>query len=1000
LHPVLYLLFLLSGATALVYQVVWVRQLSLVFGGSHLAVSTVLAVFMGGLALGGWLLGRRADGWSRPLRAYGFLEVGIALSALAFHGALQAYPALYVPVARPFLESPPALTAIRFLFAALGMIVPTTLMGATLPVLSRFARSAGAGLAGHLSFLYGINTLGAVAGAVAGGFLLLPGLGVSRALFTAVGVTLLVGGVAVVLGGRRVSELPEAGPADARSAIAGERALPERAGRWILLGIGVSGFCALGYEVLWTRTLGTALGTSTYAFTVMLAAFLAGIGLGSEAFGAFMRARGWRLTSRDLVLGFAGVQASIGLSALAVTWLLGDLPARGAWLQNLLVVAGAEEFGARQGANFVAAFSYMFVPAFLMGVAFPLAGTLHAVRRGRISGAVGEVLAWNTVGAILGALVAGFVLIRLFGVERALQVLAALNLALAACVAGALGRSAALRRAALGAAVLLIAVPPALPDRARMWNPDLIAIYRNNQRAAFDSPEKIRDALANTEILFFHEGVHSTISVIRPRAADQAVLVNGKVVASTSLEDLQCQYTLGHLPMLLHPNPRRVFVLGLGTGMTLGAVSLHPGVERIVLAEIEPAVEPAARTFAAWNHGVLDDPRLETAFTDGRNWLLTTRERFDVITADPVHPWTRGSAYLYTAEYYRLAADRLSPGGVMMQWLPIYELSPRDLATVVRTFRTVFPHTQVWLTHYDAHLVGSDAPLRLDETQLAARLAHPPIRRALGQVEMGTVEDLLSYFVLGDGGSEAFSRLGTTNTDDNLYLEFSAPRSTAVAGRMGENVEALARFREGPEKELAARSDSPAAEADASHQVRLRSGQIYDRLHALFLNGLHAHPEFALLADHLRRSDPGYAPFRFLERMLSREAERAPRPLETVGFPVLGPDGRPGVLEITAVTMRTGHGRAALMFVDNAAREIYGEIYVEAEREAALDEAIAATSEEVLRALEGRWRELAAAAPTGRPRLDALRARFRSDVESRLARPGPSGSGDEAAKAP
>ena len=966
----LYLLFMASGATALVYQVVWVRQQSLVFGGSHLAVSTVLAVFMGGLALGGWFIGRRADRWSRPLRAYGLLELGIAASALLVHAALKAYPALYPALARPFADNAAVLTVIRFAFAAAAMILPTTLMGATLPVLARHARSSGPAAAGHLSKLYGINTLGAVAGAMLAGFLMLPRLGATTTMLFAFGLNVLVGVAAVMLGGRdrTTAEGPtddDARPADLASA---------RSARLVLAGIGVSGFCALGYEVLWTRALGTTIGTSTYAFTVMLAAFLTGIGLGSEIFGLTMRRAHAGVTGSRLVGAFAAIQGAIGLSAVVVTWLLGDLAGRSSWLQSTLVGAVVSEFTARQSASFGAAFGYLVLPALLMGAAFPLAATVQAARSRRLSGSVGEVMAWNTAGAILGALVSGFLLIRLLGIERSLMVLASLNVAIGLAVAASLTERTPRRRLGLAAALAIVAIPFLLPANARLWNPELMAIYRNNQRTAFDTEQEVAVALANTSILHFHEGVNSTISVIKVAGGDQAVLVNGKVVASTMGEDVQCQYLLGHLPMLLHRDPRNVFVLGLGTGMTLGAVALHPEAERIVLAELEPEVVPAARTFAPWNHEVLDDPRLEIAFNDGRNWLLTTQEQFEVITADPVHPWTRGSAYLYTAEYYRLAASRLKPGGVMMQWLPLYELAPADVATVVRTFRTAFPHTQVWLTHYDAHLVGSDRPLEFDLQQLERRLAQPRIRDALARADMASLDDFLDFFHFGDAGAAAYAELGTINTDDNLFLEFSAPRSTGVATRIAENVETLSRFRE------------PAPWRGAVRRLgtgdEVAIDRTYDRMHALFLRGQHREPEFAALADRLRRQEPDFAPLRLLDRVVARDLASIPRPVATARLAVPGaPPGQ--ALEIAAVTMRTGTGRAALLFVDNAAREIYGEGYLDAE-ESVLDARIATVAGTILSALQSEAAALADSAVGALDGRELLGHRARSLIADHL----------------
>ncbi len=994
---ILYALLFLSGAAGLVYEVTWARSLTLVFGGSHLAVTTVLSVYMGGLALGAALLGRRADESRNPLRLYGILEMGVALFALLFIGLTRIYPSLYVPLARLAEHNRVWLSILRVSFGVAAMVVPTTLMGGTLPVLTRFAAARTGSLGRHLSFLYGFNTLGAVAGSLAAGFVLLRTLGVTATILAAAATNLLLGLAAVALsGGEWAAERREpeatAPPPRAETPAAAAATGGDLAHRLVLWGAAVSGFCALGYEVLWTRLLSMVVGTSVYSFTIMLVAFLTGIALGSEAYGLAARRSAASPARPRPAAGFGLVQVAIGLAALAVTVLMRDLPTHATRLQGLLLAPGASEFGARQGASFAVAFAYMLVPAFFMGVALPLAGAIHAVGRERVGGAVGSVFTWNTTGSILGAALSGFVLVYAFGIERSLQMLVVLNVGFGlALLASLAGRRAPPWAVAAGTAALL-AARAWDPGWGRAWDMKYFAIFRNNQREAFDTKERIEDALANTDVLYYFEGANETISVIRPRGSMQAFVVNGRPEASTALMDVQCQRTLGHLPMLLHPNPRRVFVLGTGTGMTLGATSIHPEVERIVLAEIEPGAIGAARTFGEWNHRVIDDPRLRIVYDDGRNYLRTTDAKFDVITADPIHPWSGGAAYLYTREYFQSVAAHLAPGGIAAQWLPIYELTPRDIRTVVRTFAEAFRHVAVWLTHYDAELVGSGEPIAADEARLTERLARPEMARDLQIVDMGTAEDFLSYFALGDAGARAFGRDGDLNTDDNLVLEFSAPESQGVGRVVGDNLTALAASRES----LLPHLTRPAEETQQREQRErwdrnLAAARIYDRAHALFFWGLAGSDAYRQAESALESRFPRYAPFRFLRREESRLRAWEPRLADAVGFPVITSSGSPRLLQVSAVTMRVGDTRAAVVFVDNDRREIYGQRYFDGSP-GDLEGTVARYAAEVLQALRSTYagvaddaRRRGAPAPAEAVAVERLKERVAVEV----ARPSP-----------
>lgn len=985
-----YLIFLVSGAAALMYEVLWVRYLSLVFGGSHLAVTTVLSVFMGGLALGSWMVGRRIDRFRRLLRWYGLFEVGIALSALLFVLLMRVYPLIYKALAQVAPESPLYLSVIRVAFAAIAMIVPTTLMGGTLPVLSAFVSRRAKTLGSHLSFLYGFNTLGAVVGTGAAGFVFLRFCTVGETLWIAVLLNVSIGLLSIALDRKAEAALGAAGAeaATEREALSGVLAADETAActfsrEAVLWGIGVSGFCALGYEVLWTRILAIVVGASVYGFTTMLVAFLLGIAAGSAAYGLSGKlirsmSKGRESSPRISVVGFGIVQVIIGVSALLVTMYLRELPAHALFLQKYFSGRGLGMFGARQWASFVLAFLYMAVPAFFMGLAFPLAGNVNALYRNSAGRAAGEVLAFNTVGAILGAAASGFLLVYLFGIERSLQTLVLVNAGFGLFIIASTRGNRALcwtAPALAAAAILFLALNP---GAWRMWETKYFAIYRTNQPEAFRTPEMVREAIENTDVLHYAEGIQAIVSSIKVKGGYQAFLTNGRVEASTHNEGLQCQYTLGHLPMLLARNPRKVFVLGTGSGMTLGATSAYPEVEEITLAEIEPKVLGVARTFAEYNHHVLDNPKVRIVINDGRNFLLTTREKYDVITADPIHPWFSGAGYLYTVEYFRLAAEHLRPGGVVCQWLPIYELTNRDLQSVVKTFSASFRYVMMWLTHDDAELIGSNDPIVLDPGEMERRMAAPGVARDLKRVWMGSADDFLSYFVMGTAGAKAFGEGGVVNTDDNLYLEFSAPLSVGKASLMEQNVRFISEYRESILPYLRKPADDGAR---ASFERKWRetgeaAGPVL-QAQAVFLGGRGMSPEFTRLMGEIEAKYPGYAPWRFLKNEYEETLARQPRMLQKKDLPVLGASGMPATLTVAAVVIWISGKRASVMFVDPLAKVMFGQLYISGENSSEIAYSIGKIASDLLEEISSaHLAETRSAARSGRAlpsETDAIR---------------------------
>lgn len=988
-----YCIFFLSGAAALIYEIVWTRYLCLVFGGSHLAVTSVLTVLMAGLALGSYCIGRKVDCYKQLLRLFGMLELGVGAAGLLFAGLINIYQPMYIKLAQFAPESPAYLTALRISFAVTALIVPTTLMGGTLPVLTAFSARLMKGAGVRLSFLYGCNTLGAVCGAAATGFVMLRSFSMSRTLATAVAINIFVGLVAFALQKMLTIASPEDMPLEiAEDFPAGaENHLPFRLVLW---GAGVSGFCAMGYEVLWNRILSIAIGASAYGFTLLLMAFLSGIGCGSTAFGLFGKVYA-RLRRKSFPLAgsiscFGAVQLLIGVTALLATTQFRYLPAYVAFLHEyfLGIFPGGDQFQVLQLANFVLAFSLMFIPAFFMGVAFPLAGEIHCRYRKLVGSAVGEILSFNTVGAILGAGVSGYLLIYLFGIQRSLQIIILINVCYGLLVIAGVWGGKKLFRLTAAAALLSLMVPLIAPDSWRLWDPKLYAVYQSNKPEEFGSVDEIGELLANMDVRYYNEGAQSIVSAVQ--SADTLFFItNGRVEASNAHQDMQCQFVLGHLPMLLHKNPRQVFVLGTGSGMTLGAVSVHPAVEKITLAEIEPGVIGVAKTFGIDNHYILNkpDPRLKVVFNDGRNHLLTTKDRYDVITADPVHPWFSGAGYLYSTEYFRLASQRLNPGGIICQWLPLYELTAENLKSVVRTIRENFAYTMIWVTHYDAEIVASNSPLVIDEQELARRFAAPEVSSDLRQVKMGSPEDFLSYFVMGTAGARAYSKDGRLNTDNNLYLEFSAPRSIGMEYLRGANLAELLQSREKiipylRQPESAAGKSGQSARWEANHQAAL----LEDQVHVMNVTGQHLTYQFTDIATQLENRYPRYAPWRFTKEESDDERGGTPNVLQEMDLPLLDEHEAPFKGEFMAIVVRKHSRWARVFFIDESTKTVFGKLRVRGSgKDAYIEKFVAAVMAETKRIYAAETAKAAGSGKTA-PSILTVFPKIKTMVEAKIDR--------------
>jgi spermidine synthase len=827
--------FFLSGATGLVYQVVWLRMLGLVFGHTVYAITTVLAAFMAGLALGSFVFGLLAPRLGYLVSTYGWLEIGIGLYCTTIPLLLGAAAWGYLGLHAWLGLSYDAFGLVQFGLIFLLLLVPTTLMGGTLPVLSQALARRELEVGRTVGALYGLNTAGAVVGVVLAGYFLLPALGNRATLLSAAVANLAVGALALMLARKwRPASAAEQEPAIALGAGVTDRV--SLGGRLTVAALAVSGGVSMIYEIAWTRALALVIGSSTYAFTAMLVAVLAGIAGGSAVYSWLWGAR--RASPRT----FAAIQAGIGLATVLVIVLFPRMPEL-----FLASIAWSDSPGVVQLVQLFVSACALLPSALLIGATFPCAVSVVSRDRARVGEDVGYVYAANTVGAIAGAAAGGFLVMPALGVHGSLAAAGAANLTLAAFLLAATAGRRRLQWIPAAAAVLAAFGTLRLPP----WDQNVMssgpAIYARTYRGRAD---ELGRQLRRQPVLFYRDGLSSTVSV--HRVVDNLFLrVNGKTDASTG-RDMPTQLLLGHLPLLVHPEPRSVLMIGMGSGVTAGAVTRHP-IRRLDLVEIEPAVIEAARFFAHVNHDVLKDPRVRLVLADGRNFLLTTPGRYDVIISEPSNPWIGGLASLFSREFFELARSRMRSGGLMLQWLQAYSLSPDDLRMVVRTFRAVFPAVSIWIaTEGDLLLLGSAEPVVIDAAALAQRYAEYPGPRAdLQQIAVRHGATIVGYLALGEEDTARFTEGTRLNTDDRLPLEFSAPRALYL-DTVGPNLAAIA----------AARRATPSPTLE----------EALDRI-----GGAEVRHAIGLVA--LRRNDEGEARRQF-ERALALEPGHVPSSLE------------------------------------------------------------------------------------------------------------------------
>ena len=772
IKPIVWLIFILSGASALIYEVIWMRQLTLVFGSTVFATSTVLTAFMAGLALGSYYFGRKIDeSKMSPLKLYAFLEVGIGAFCIIWPLLLSVLTAIYVLIYRNITSEFYTLSLIRFILTFGILLIPSTLMGGTLPVLTRFFVKRLEQLGTNIGILYALNTFGAVIGTVAAGFFLIEAMGITWSLRVAIIINFCVALVAFGLTkstdtlDAEVDE--ESAEPDETEEVQQEELLQQETTsvqgiqqrRLVLLAIGISGFCALAYEVLWTRILVFFLGSTTYAFATMLAAFLFGI-----AFGSMIIAR-WVDRINQPVNTFGIIQIGIGFFALILLPAFESLYGLTSTLQSV--------FGGSRFWTFLSCFLVMSLPTILMGASFPLVTKIYTGDATKLGRSIGNVYAINTVGSILGAFCAGFILIPLLKIRPSIVLMVALNTAVGCLLIWSglhsstkvetegtrSGTKSVFQGIGIGVPIINIAIA--------------IFLLLTLNQPLFIKSTIYKTQRPGDEVVDYNEEIDATVTTLKDKEGIHRLYVDANQAADASRWDSPSHRVIAHLPLLLHPNPKRALVVGFGMGLTSYSITQH-GVQ-VDAIELSTGVVSAAKNyFKDVNGNIFQNRLLNYKVNDGRNHILMTQKKYDMISTGIIHPLvSAGSSNIYTADFYQMCKKILTEDGVMCQWVPLHRLPENHYKMIVRTFIHVFPETTLWYKYTPDFviLIGTNEPLSINYRDFMARCKKPSIREGLTADDLDG-PSLLDSFMMGPEEVRKYAGIGPIHTDDRPRLEF------------------------------------------------------------------------------------------------------------------------------------------------------------------------------------------------------------------------------------
>ncbi len=752
LYPTAFVCLLLSGIAGLVYQVVWARYLALFLGHTSYAVVAVLVAFMGGLALGNAWLGRHADRIERPLALYAWLEIGIAAYAVFFPAYFEICQGAYEAMGRGAAPGSPWLLVLKFTFSFAAILVPTTLMGGTLPILTRLVTRSLGELRARVAGLYFVNSAGAVIGVAVADFWWIPAYGLDATVLGGAILNAVVGGLALV-----VSAKMREGMGTGARAVKGGEPIVEAPGaeetysrfelRLAVAAAGISGFVAMLYEVVWTRLLALVLGSSTHAFSIMLLTFITGIAVGAWVVG---RWRGLRRTFD----AFGWAELALALTLLGSMFFYHLLPYVFMRLGSV-VVRSPDTHAIYQGVQLLVCFLVMFVPALCLGMTLPLASRVATAELARTGRSVGLVFSVNTLGTVLGAALAGLVLLPMLGLARSFALGVGLNLAIALVVL--LRRRTWLARAvAWGSPVIVLGLTWVAGMLLKSTWEQAFSLGLWRSKTVPGTLAEYREMVRTLDLRYYRDGAGASVAVstwTNPvnSKTELALRVNGKADATT-LGDLPTQVLLAHIPLLLKLDTQDVMVVGVGSGTTCASALTHRTVRHVDAVEISPEVAEAARTaFGEHNRGALDDPRVTVVLDDAKSFLKTSGKTYDLIISEPSNPWMAGVAGVFSAEFYDTCRRSLKPGGLMVQWVHVYESNDATLQTVLATMTSAFPFLTIWQTlPGDLVLVGSVAPTRYELDAIQERFDESPVTEDLRRADIFSLPVLLGLQLVSD----------------------------------------------------------------------------------------------------------------------------------------------------------------------------------------------------------------------------------------------------------
>jgi len=787
LRWLLYILILLSGAAGLVYEVVWARQLTLFIGNTAVANAAVLTAFMTGLAAGSLVLGRKADKITKPLLLYALLEVLIGLYGATTPWLFNILQAGYADFAGVVGVTGAYSHLPRFLIAILAMLVPTFLMGGTLPLLVKYFTRQITRAQYTTARIYGINTLGATAGAFLAGFYLLPAMGITSTLLVAAAINIIVGlGVYLLLKHTALRQYQT--PAETAGDIQTGSEVKLQRPSMLLIGFALSGFAALLYQVVWIHALILIIGVSVYAFSTVLTVFLSGIGLGSLLVGHWVRNTG---IHKLLKIAFV-LQLGVAISAAASLGLISQLP--------ILFVQGWEtlhdNFMVFQAYMFLLTAAVIFIPTLLLGALFPLITGVWSQSAGAVGRGVGDAYAANALGTIAGSAIGGLFILDWLGIEGSLHLASGVSILVAALFWYMASEGQLLWRRGMAlplSALLLVIAVMVLPGWDRTIMQAQVFRYAKSYVSS-DVRSEIDKYMSDAEFLYYREGIHGTISVIsRDRGKGyihKVLLNNGRADASNS-GDMDTQILMGQLPLFLHDNPKDALVIGLGSGMTAGATLQNRSIEHLDIIEISPEVVEASHYFSRENYHVLDDPRANMIIADGRNYLLASDKKYDVIVSEPSHSWVTGVSNLFTREFMQQARDGLKDGGILVQWFQLYGMDKNSLRSLLKSVSDVFPFYTLWAPQGgDIIIVSSNEPLQIEYNKLLSVFSTPEIKKSLASIHIHSVEGLLDQMLVPSTFVNPLLSDQEANTDVNPVVEFTAPKYLYQA-TSGDNLKML-----------------------------------------------------------------------------------------------------------------------------------------------------------------------------------------------------------------